>query len=167
MVALLDELGTWNNLGTIFPDGNWQNFPLEATQGLSVFRITWGGDLSDIKSRVQLRAIYNRSGFSEPDSRWFRLFPKQGSEILFLNLPDELKTQNVIRGFQAVKWYKYLRIGVNKDSRYSLNLQEFQPFPNLEEQLRPLSASKVEEILVEVLARTTEPPDNTPFNFPP
>ena len=57
MVALLDDLGIWNDLGTILPDGNWQFFPGQATQGLSVFRVTWGGDLSDIKSRVQLRSL--------------------------------------------------------------------------------------------------------------
>ncbi|MBD2118087.1 MAG: hypothetical protein O9276_20505 [Microcystis sp. LE17-20A] len=129
MAALLDDLGIWNDLGTIMPDGNWQFFPNQATQGLSVFRITWGGDLSDIKSRVQLRAIYNRSGFSVPSTRWFRLYPKQGSEIIFLDFPDELKARQVVRGFQAMKWYKYLKNGLNSDSKYSLNLQEFQPLP--------------------------------------
>ena len=129
MVALLDDLGIWNDLGTILPDGNWQFFPGQATQGLSVFRVAWGGDLSDIKSRVQLRAIYNRSGFSVPGSQWFRLYPKLNSEIVFLDFPNELKFQQVARSFQAMKWYKYLRNGLNFDSRYSLNLQEFQPLP--------------------------------------
>jgi hypothetical protein len=103
MVALLDDLGIWNDLGTILLDGNWQFFPGQATQGLSLFRVTWGGDLSDIKSRVQLRSFYNRSGFSEPDSRWVRLFPKPGSEIVFLNFPDELKTQRITRGFKSAR----------------------------------------------------------------
>lgn len=157
MVALLDDLGIWNDLGTILPDGNWQFFPGQANQGLSLFRVTWGGDLSDIKSRVQLRSFYNRSGFSEPDSRWGRLFPKPGSEIVFLNFPDELKTQKITRGFQATKWYKYLKNGINFDSRYSLNLQEFQPLPDFEEEIRPLSASTVQEIVIEAVRQALIP----------
>jgi hypothetical protein len=171
MVALLDDLGIWNDLGMILPDGEWQNFPKEAKQGLSVFRLVWSGDLSDVRSRVQLRAIYNRSGFSVPGSKWFRLFPKQGSEIVFFDFPDELKTQKVIRGFQALKWYKYLKNGINVDSRYSLNIQEFQPLPDFEKEIRPLSASLVQEIVSEVLKRsnivgTDESTFNTPL-FPP
>lgn len=129
MVALLDDLGVWNDLGTVFPTSDWQILPRQATEGFSVFRINWGGDLSDIKSQIQLRLIYNYSGFSSPDLQWIRLFPKQGSEILILNLPDELKARKISRGFQVMKWWKYLRNGLNSDSRYSLNIQEFQLLP--------------------------------------
>jgi hypothetical protein len=171
MTSRLDELGIWIDLGTILPNGNWQFFPREATQGLSIFKIVWGGDLSNIKSRIQFRAIYNQYGFSVPSSRWFRLFPKQGSEICFFDFPDELKTQTVVRGFQAVKWYKYLKNGINIDSPYSLNLQEFQPLPEFEKEIRPLSPSLVQEIVSEVLKRsgtvgTNESTFNPPL-FPP
>jgi hypothetical protein len=156
MVALLDDLGIWNNLGTIFPNGDWQTFPLQAEQGLSIFRIRWGGDLSDVKSRVKLRAVYTRRGFAEPDSRWRSLYPRGGSEILFLTLPEELQSQGIVRAFQCVKWYRYQRIGLNFDSKYSLNLQEFQPLPETRKRFKTLSASNLEEILVQVLERMTE-----------
>jgi hypothetical protein len=146
MVALLDNLGIWNNIGSIFPSGDWQSYPLTADQGLSIFRLTWGGDLSDVKSYVYIRQIYIKPGFAEPDSRWRKAYPKQGSEILFIPLPEELQALGISRGFQVIKWYRYLRTGINIDSAYSLNIQEFQPLPEFEEVFKVLKFSDLQAV---------------------
>ncbi|MEG3437297.1 hypothetical protein V0288_09215 [Pannus brasiliensis CCIBt3594] len=156
MTLLLDDLGIWTNLGTLFPSGDWVTFPLPAERGLSIFRASWGGDLSDIKSFVYLRAIYTRGGFAEPDSRWKRLYPKSGSEIFFLTLPEELQSQGISRAFQCQKWFRRLRLGINKDSRYSLNLQEFQPLPEFEQNFKVLKASDLDAITVRIIEAIRE-----------
>jgi hypothetical protein len=156
MVALLDNLGIWNNIGTVFPTGDWQSYPLTADRGLSVFRLTWGGDLSDVKSYVYLRQIYVKPGFAEPDSRWRKVYPKQGSEIIFIPLPEELQALGISRGFQVTKWYRYLRNGINIDSAYSLNLQEFQPLPEFENNFKVLKSSDLQTLKTEIIEAIRE-----------
>ncbi len=152
MTALLDDLGIWQQLGTITPNSNWQTFPVQASSIGNTFRLAWGGDMSDVKSFVYLRSVFQLTGQQVVSSRWKRAYPKSEREVIELPLSLEFALQNLGQYFQVIKKYKYEPLGYTvTDSSYSLTLEEFIPYPETIKQIQNQPAIKeaVREVLAE------------------
>lgn len=105
MTALLDDLGTWQELGVITPElGNFTTFPFPATSGFNTFRIIWEGDVNNAQTFCFLRAYYIRGGSTVYEGKWQKLYPKMGEEMISLNFAPEFQLQQLERYFEVEKW---------------------------------------------------------------
>jgi hypothetical protein len=172
MTALLDDLGTWIELGTVSVITDWLTFPVAATQGYSSFRLTWQGDFARrINSRYYLRSLYIKGGSNVVDSQWQRIYPSADPQIIALPFSPEFYGQQLERFIEVRKAVKYKSLSYWSTSEpvFSLNLQEFSPYPETiaainNQSLSPSTIDELSSQLIEQIKITfpsLNPPPNT------
>lgn len=155
MVALLDDLGTWQELGVIVPQlGQFTPFPLAASSGFNTFRVIWEGDVNNAQTFCYLRAFYIRGGSTVFESQWRRLYPKTGEEIITIPFAPEFQLQQLERFLEIEKWAKWYRFrnGIT-DPSYQVRLLEFIPYPEVIAAVaqQDLTAAAVDQISANVI----------------
>lgn len=141
MVALLDDLGTWEQLGTITPIvGEWIRFPKMSEHGYTTFRISYDVPDGLVYSHLRLRSVWGSYLKLATSSQQIRLYPKKESEIIQIPQTNEFNQQNLRRWFEVFKFFPYrkARRG-NSDPVYNVTLEEFVPYPETVARLEQVS----------------------------
>lgn len=122
-----DDIGIWNDLGTVTPNHTtWSKFPNTATGANATLRIICiCSDWSKVNSFVWLRARYQTSD-SNQVSQSVRIYPHQDNQIIQFPIPQDLQDRSVyFRDFEIKKnlrWRKY--IGLTPDITWQMKLEE-------------------------------------------
>jgi hypothetical protein len=123
-----DFAGVWGYKGTLNPSFNeWQQFPQGTNSGNSLVRLTYYGEVANIKSWGFLRCSYSLPN-TNLDSNWYKIYPKEQTEILIISVPQEflITADNVTRYFQVIKRLKppYRRwVGTVIDESWAVSLE--------------------------------------------
>lgn len=154
MTILLDDLGGWTNLGTITPDYfEWEVFPVLASQGYSLFRFTYQGDISEIKKylyspiRFFVRPIYQFST-AKQIGQTVKLYPKEEVDIVTIPMPNEIYSQKS-RAIEITKGSKYWNNAAINSINISVTCEEFVPY---EETLALLTQATLSQNVIEQIA---------------
>lgn len=96
MGTFTDDIGVWNELGTVYPRlFEWEKFPVTAVGGNSLLRVRFESDnFSAIRSYGWLRARVNTGGTNQI-TRAIRLYPKQEIMIVEFPIPQDLQDRSV------------------------------------------------------------------------
>lgn len=131
MVAFLDDLGTWEQLGEIIPNfTEFQTFPVAAENGWSTFRTTYLGLDSRLFSYCFFVSAYVKGGSEVQGKDWVKSYPKENQELLTLPFPPEFLAQTQSRFIQVIKYVKCWRKAYKgQDPLYRVRLEEFIPYP--------------------------------------
>ncbi len=125
--TITDDIGVWNNLGTITPtSSNWIKFPNTATGANATLRVTYFcDDFSKVKSWCYLRARYQTAD-SNQVSQSIRLYPKTDKQLIQFPIPQDLQDRSVyFRDFEIKKFLKVRRsVGTTKDIIWQIQLEE-------------------------------------------
>ncbi len=174
MVALLDDLGTWQELGVVIPQlGQFTSFGLAATSGFNTFRVIWEGFTPDVQTFCFLRSYFIRGGSIVTEGKWQKLYPKIGEEILFLEFSPEFQLQQLERYFEVEKWAKWYKFNRGfTDPNYQLRLLEFIPYPETiaaiqETALQPQAIDQITASVIESLRLNFDLPEQPQLPPPP
>jgi hypothetical protein len=125
--TITDDIGVWNDLGTITPScTDWIKFPNTATGANATLRATYFcSDFSKVKSWCWLRARY-RTGDSDQVSQSIRLYPKADKQLIEFPIPQDLQDRSVyFRDFEVRKFLKLRRsVGITPDIIWQIKLEE-------------------------------------------
>ncbi len=122
-----DDIGIWNNLGTITPTLNqWVKFPTTATGANATLRVTYiCNDFSKVNSYCWIRSRYQTSN-SNQVSKAIRLYPTSDKQLIEVPIPQDLQDRSIyFRDFEVKKVIKYRRyIGTTPDIVWQIKLEE-------------------------------------------
>ncbi|WP_030006329.1 hypothetical protein [Picosynechococcus sp. NKBG042902] len=90
-MAIFDQFGQWESMGTVVPSFDWQFLPLFATTPHSTFRIKFFG----MGDRTWYPPIHVRNSFFTGaeylfDRRWVKMWPKDEPETFQLPYPADM-----------------------------------------------------------------------------
>lgn len=113
-----DDLGLWNNLGTIQATiDRWQKPQRQATWERDIFRITFQGNLDDVVSFVWIRQEF-LEGAVTPAKRYY---PKPEPQLIELPIPADLRANRIgVRSLEFKQAERYTR---------SMGWNGFPPIP--------------------------------------
>lgn len=127
MGTITDDIGVWNDLGTITPlHKQWLKFPNRATGANATLRITcFCSDWNKVNSWIWLRPRYQTSN-SDQVGLSIRIYPKQEKQLVEIPIPVDLQERSVyFRDFEVYKnlrWRRY--IGYTPDVNWQIKLEE-------------------------------------------
>jgi hypothetical protein len=122
-----DDIGIWNDLGTLTPNAtNWVKYPVVATGANDTIRITFSSsNFSKINSLVWLRPRYQTAD-SDQVGQAIRIYPKPEKQVVQVPIPQDFRDRSVyFRAFEIKKQLKYRKyIGITPDTNYMMKLEE-------------------------------------------
>ncbi|MBW4644759.1 MAG: hypothetical protein KME23_17650 [Goleter apudmare HA4340-LM2] len=128
MTTTTDDIGVWNNLGTIQTvKKQWIKFPVTATGANSTLRASFiCNDWNKLSSYVLIRPRYNTAN-SDQTGNAVRLYPATTPVIVELPIPLDLQERSVY--FRDFEVYKVGRrrsrlVGVTPDANLQIKLEE-------------------------------------------
>lgn len=128
MGTITDDIGVWNDLGTLQPTtlNEWVKFPSTAVGGNATLRVTFFcTDFSKVRSSCWFRPNYKTAN-TDQVGRAIRLYPKPERILLDIPVPEELQERSVFfRDFQLLKTLRLRkRPGITPDIPWSIKLEE-------------------------------------------
>ena len=127
MATITDDIGVWNNLGTVAPTTDkWLKFPTTATGANATLRVSYVcADWTKLNSYILIRPQYQTSN-SLANGTAIRLYPENVSTIIELPIPQDLQDRSVyFRNFEVKKVLRWRRkIGITPDSKLDVKLEE-------------------------------------------
>lgn len=127
MATTEDDIGIWNDLGTLTPGAeNWVKFPVLATGANDTVRITFSSEnFSKINSFVWLRPRYQTAN-SDQVGQAIRVYPKPEKQVLEVPISQDFRDRSIyFRAFEIKKQLKFRRyVGTTLDINYMMKLEE-------------------------------------------
>jgi hypothetical protein len=128
MTTTTDDIGVWNNLGTVQAEKKlWTKFPMTATGANATIRASFiCSDWSKLSSYILLRPRYKTSN-SDQTGNTVRIYPSQTPVIVEMPIPQDLQERSVY--FRDFEVYKVSRrrtryIGITPDAILQVKLEE-------------------------------------------
>lgn len=128
MTTFSDDIGVWNNLGTIRAEPKtWIKFPTTATGANATFRAAFiCSDWDKLSSYVLFRPHYQTAN-SDQIGTSIRIYPNQQPSIFELPIPQDLQDRSIY--FRNIEVYKvrYRRtrlVGITLDANLDIKLEE-------------------------------------------
>lgn len=123
---IIDQFGTWDDLGIVQPIfEQWVEFPDYSESLSETIKLSFSGELEQLKSFAYIRCIYVILN-QVIKGQWWRIYPKFEQEIIIYPVPEEFKfsLRPVQRFFEIQKrhYYRY-RVGISNDKIWTINLQ--------------------------------------------
>lgn len=127
MATYQDDVGIWNELGSVVPDSkDWLKFPIVATGANATIRVWFESqDFEKVKSFIWLRSRYQTSN-SDQVSQSIRVYPQTGKQIIQVPIPQDLQDRSIyFRAFEIKKQLRYRKyIGTTNDVDYLVYSEE-------------------------------------------
>jgi hypothetical protein len=126
MNTITDDIGVWNDLGTITATQNWTKFPITATGANATLRLSFFcSDWSKLNSYLLIRPRYQTANSNQQGTA-LRLYLEQTSSILELPIPRDFQERSIyFRSFEVKKVLRWRRkIGVTPDAILQVKLEE-------------------------------------------
>ncbi|MBE9208837.1 hypothetical protein IQ244_20280 [Nostoc sp. LEGE 06077] len=123
-----DDIGVWNNLGTIRAEPKiWIKFPTTATGANATFRATFiCSNWDKLSSYVLFRPKYQTAN-SDQIGTAIRIYPEQVSSIFEIPIPQDLQDRSVyFRDIEVykVRWRRVRSVGITLDANLDIKLEE-------------------------------------------
>lgn len=123
-----DDIGVWNNLGTVQAQlKTWLKFPVTATGANATFRATFiCSNWDKLSSYVLFRPRYQTAN-SDQVGTSIRIYPNQQPSIFEIPIPQDLQDRSIY--FRDIEVYKvrYCRsrlVGITLDANLDIKLEE-------------------------------------------
>jgi hypothetical protein len=127
MTTTTDDIGVWNDLGTVQAiKKQWIKLPLTATGANATVRASFiCSDWSKLSSYVLIRPRYKTAN-SDQTGNAIRIYPAQTPVIFESPIPQDLQDRSVyFRDFEIYKVGRYRRyIGITPDANLQVKLEE-------------------------------------------
>ena len=150
MAIVYDQIGGWEQLGSVIVGFDWLSFPIYPIGDGDLFRIEFNGLSSPPRTVVYLRSTYFTFQNVVAGREWVKLYPKEEREIIKIPFPLEFAYQGVIRNIEIIKRFPYKKIGsFIDDPNYTATLEEFVPDPSTVEQVQ--NKDTIKQAVVEAL----------------
>lgn len=127
MTTITDDIGVWNDLGTLDPViYEWTKFPVTAVGGNATIRASFFcSEWNKINNWCLLRAKYTTAQTAQV-SPAIRVYPSQIPRILEFPIPQDLMDRNIFfRDFEVIRKTRYIRyIGRLPGANWQIKLEE-------------------------------------------
>lgn len=124
MTTRTDDIGVWNDLGSVEPRYNqWIKFPNTATGGNNTLQINYISPSWDkLNSYILIRPVYSQSIVGSAK----RIYPAIEGNLIELPIPEDLRLRFAdFRDFEIRKFFRWRRrIGMTPDASYIVKLEE-------------------------------------------
>lgn len=128
MTTTTDDIGVWNNLGTVQAEKKqWLKFPLTATGANATIRASFFcSDWTKLSSYILIRPRYNTAN-SDQTGNAIRIYPQSTPVIFEVPIPQDLQDRSVY--FRDFEVYKVSRrrqryVGITPDANLQVKLEE-------------------------------------------
>lgn len=127
MTLHTDDIGVWNNLGTLTPvPDQWIKFPVISNGANALFRVTFFAlNFAKVRSYLLLRESYSTAQTSQvTEAR--RVYVRQEQQLLEIPVPKDLFDRTIyLRYLEAKKVYFRPRgLGITYDLDWQVKLEE-------------------------------------------
>lgn len=130
MVALIDDLGTWFQLGEVSPNFNtFTEYPILSNTINNTYRVTiLSSDYLAIFSIIYIRWFIRLGNQKIVPTRWTKIFPNVEQQIINLPNKQDLLLQSTEIGYEIIKKSKFKKVGQRiEEENYLVRLEEFIP----------------------------------------